>query len=418
MVVIERWEGYWLGSEKAWTLVYGRRKTGKTFLLKRYVGWDAYYTVGRSGYGVMERGGSELLPYREGLKAVIDSLRSGDTVVIDEFQRLPEWAWDWISSAAGSRGGRLVLCGSSVGIVSRVFDRRSPLLGALNPFRVDLASPSDAVRSLSRHLPPSRALLWSVLARDPWLLGLVEPSGDPDRVLADKAHTLIPSAAGLIGEVFREEERELTRLYDATLRMLAQGYWSAGAVALKLHEAGLIDRPQASHVTGILDQLVKLGLAERLRLWRTRHARVYYRHRSSLLSMLMYVEERYPDERPPPETIRTLLGVEAQFFVGELLAEVKGLSRAYHVAAESEVDIVLMKGSAPVIGYEVKLGPITPIEARRAAEKLKALGIPRVGLVSLSETPEGTADEAFGPDDLVEMARRYTEERISKLTER
>lgn len=419
-MLIDRWEGPWLRNERAWTLVYGRRKTGKTFLLKRYVHWDAYYTVGRSGYGVLESrgGGSELKPYREGLKTTLDTLRNGGTVVIDEFQRLPEWAWDLVSAARGWGRGRLILCGSSTGIASRVFDRRSPLLGALTPFKVDLASPSDTVASLSRILSPRLSLLWGVLARDPWLLGLVDPLGEPAGALAVRAYTLIPSAAGLVGEVFREEERELTKLYDACLRVLAQGYWSAGAVAQKLHEAGIIESPQASYVTGVLDQLVKLGLVERLRLWRTRHARVYFRHRSSLLSVLMYIEERYPDQRPAPETVNTLLGLEAQFFIGELLAEVKGLSRAYHVTSETEVDVVLMRSGAPVAGYEVKLGPISRREARRALERLGALGIPRSGLVSLTETPEEAADEVLGPEELVQAAKRCAEERLSKLTER
>lgn len=94
--------GRWLESEKAWTLVYGRRKTGKKFLLRRCTRWEAYYTAGRSGYGVLEAGGggSELLPYREGVKIALSYLRSGGTVVIDEFQRLPEWAWDLISAAS------------------------------------------------------------------------------------------------------------------------------------------------------------------------------------------------------------------------------------------------------------------------------------------------------------------------------
>ena len=59
---------------------------------------------------------------------------------------------------------------------------------------------------------------------------------------------LVPSASSLVREVFHEEEREMTRLYDAKLRVLAQGYWAASAEAQKLHEAGLLERPEASTV--------------------------------------------------------------------------------------------------------------------------------------------------------------------------
>ncbi|MCX8181239.1 MAG: hypothetical protein N3E41_07715 [Thermofilaceae archaeon] len=414
---IERWEGAWLARENSWTLVYGRRKTGKTFLLKRNVRWEVYYTVGRSGFGILETRSGErsVVSYKEGLEAVLDTVGRGGTAVLDEFQRSPEWTWDLISTVKDEGGGRLILCGSSLGVATRVYDRRSSLLGILAPFKVDIASPSDTIASLSKHLPARPSLLWSILARDPWLLGLIKPGKNPFDELVARLPTLIPSAAGLVGEVFREEERELTRLYDATLRVLAQGYWTSGAIAQKLYEAGLLERPEASAVTGVLDQLSKMGLVERVKLWKTRHARVYYRHRSSLLSILMYVEERYPDETPPANTLPSLLGLEAQFFVGELLAEVKGLSRAYTVAREGDIDVVLMRGDTPVIGYEVKLGSISSAEAKRATDRIKGLGIPKTGLVSLTDEPDGLADEVVGPDELFRLANAFSRKRLSSL---
>jgi hypothetical protein len=216
-----------------------------------------------------------------------------------------------------------------------------------------------------------------------------------------------------VGEIFREEERALTQLYDAVLRLLALGYWSSAALAQKLHEARLLARPEASHVTGLLAQLAAMGLVERVRLWRTRGARVYYRHRSSLLSLLTALEERGVEAglKPPREAVGSLLGVEAQFFVGELLAEATGLERAYAVSGSWEVDVVLVKGGRAVAGYEVKLGPFSSSEASRAVERIRSLGIPRAGLVSLTEEPPPAADELYGPRDLVRLAREVSERR-------
>jgi len=60
------------------------------------------------------------------MREIRDVLRRGGVAVIDEFQRLPEVYWSMISNWAGS--GVLV----ADGIVNRVFDRNSPLLGALH----------------------------------------------------------------------------------------------------------------------------------------------------------------------------------------------------------------------------------------------------------------------------------------------
>ncbi len=405
-MVIDRWECEALKGIKGWVLVYGRRKTGKTFLVRRCLSWDLYVLVSRGGECYLESGGSvQLLGLEDAMRRTLDVVRRGGLVILDEFQRLPERTWDLIALAGHEASDRLVLCGSSLTIVARVFDRRSPLLGLLAPFKVDVVSPSDAVAAFAGRFRAKEALLWALVARDPWILGIIEPSGDPAAVLAANYRALAASASGLVGEVF-EEERKLTRLYDAMLRLLAAGYWSSRALAQKLYEAGLLERPEMGVVTGILAHMERMGLVEGLRLWRTRGARVYYRHRSNLLSVLLYFEERSWELglSPNREEVLARLGLEAQFFVGELLSERYGLARAYSVSPEGEVDVVLLRKGRPERGYEVKLSPIGEGEAHRAVEKMRRLGIPRVGLISLSERPPEVGDEALGPEDLVKLA--------------
>lgn len=111
--------------------MYGRRKTGKTFLLRNCAGASVYVTVGRSGSCLVEEEGGEprVASLEEGVRVALRAVESGSTAVIDEFQRLPEEYWD-LSAVSRARGrGRLILCGSSLGVASKVLDRRSPLLG-------------------------------------------------------------------------------------------------------------------------------------------------------------------------------------------------------------------------------------------------------------------------------------------------
>jgi len=419
-VVIDRWECRAISCSRSWIIDYGRRKTGKTFLLQRCLGWDLYVTVTRTRSCVVDSGeGPSLMGLELCMRRAVDVVSSGGTVVIDEFQRLPDEYWELIA-AARSRDGRAVLCGSSVGIASRVFDRRSPLLGLLEPLHIDLASAEDTVASLAQHLGPRDAVLWAVIARDPWILGLLEPAGAPWRVIASRARSLVPIAVSLVGEVFTEEEKQLTRLYDAVLRLLAQGYWSSKALAQKLYKSRLISSPQPGIVTGLLAQLERVGLVEKIPLWRTRGARLYYRHRSPLLSMLLGIGDIVEElgSEPSGEEVLQKFGLEAQFFVGEILAKHHRLVRAYTILphGEGDVDIVLLThGKKPVMGYEVKLGSFSRSEARRAVERMKKLGIPKSGLVSLVEKPPELADEVLGPEDLVEIARVLAEERRKEL---
>lgn len=84
-----------------------------------------------------------MLNVEDAVRLIGSLLDKGETVVLDEFQRLPDRFWEEI--ALHHPNGRLIACGSSLGVIKKVFDRRSPLLGLFAPFRVDLIKYSDAV---------------------------------------------------------------------------------------------------------------------------------------------------------------------------------------------------------------------------------------------------------------------------------
>ncbi|QOJ78836.1 ATP-binding protein [Infirmifilum lucidum] len=418
VIEIARRECSWLRATEGWLLVYGRRKTGKTWLLRRCLDWDMYVTVTRGGECIVESsGGVDTLPLADCLKAVTARVRGEEALaVLDEFQRLPEKYWDLVAVAYQEAKGRLVLCGSSLGVSRKVFDSRSPLLGLLAPLPVRVASMSDTVASLSRHMGPRDAVLWAVVARDPWLIPHLDFSRKPWEDLALKAEPLSMAAGGLVGEVFMEEERSLTRAYEATLRALASGEWRLSAVSQRLYSAGLVSSPAPSTVTGLLGVLEGMGLVEGIRLWRTRGAKSYYRLASPAVSLLLYADEKYLSAglQPRPEDLKARFALEAQFAVGEVLAEYKGLRQAYTVTPEGDLDVVLLDASgAPAIAYEVKVGAVTEAEARRGAELARKLGVPKFGAVSLTERPEAAwLDEAYGPEDLVEASRRASEKAL------
>ncbi len=387
MLVIKRWEMERL-SRGGWLLVYGRRKVGKTFMLRR-MDHDLYITVTRSGDALLDE---EIVDLSEAMRLAVRTLRQGGTVVVDEFQRMD--LWELLASPHPE--GRLILSGSSFGIISKVFDPRSPLLGLLEPFRVGIISFWDSLISLN---PRGRdELLWSVLVRDPWIIPMADLNERPESFIRRKAEGLYMAARGLVGEVFSEEERELTRLYELVLLLLGEGVWNLRDMANVLSSRGVIQGVQS--LTGILDRLVKMGLVTKVKAWRSR-SRYFYRHSSPLLSTIFYLEAKYgisEGYRPPEGAISSVLGRELEFSVGELLAEWHEGSLAYHRDPEGDVDVLILKGGRALVGYEVKAGEITRGEVRKKREYMSRLGIEAKFVAS-----EGPAD--MGVEDLKRIAK-------------
>ena len=119
--------------------------------------------------------------------------KRGESIVIDEFQRVPEKYWGLLAITAQEAERSLILCGSSLGVARRVFDKRSTLLGFFEAFHVGLASIADTIASPhGQGLGPREAVLWSIIVRDPWVLLHIRPRSEPWKLLAERAAGLVP----------------------------------------------------------------------------------------------------------------------------------------------------------------------------------------------------------------------------------
>ncbi len=414
--VLRRREENLLKSSSGWLLVYGRRKVGKTFLVRRSFSWSLYATVTRSREVIIEEGRvRRRFSQREAMEVIAERLRRGEVVVLDEFQRLDERFWDDL--ALLHPHGRLILCGSSLGIVEKVFDRRSPLLGLVMPVRIDLARYADAVLSLKEQgIEGGRCLLWAVLIRDPWIIPMVNLKLDPLDDLSSKIYGFYWSAKGLVGEIFEEEERRLTLLYEAVLREVGGGAWNSAKVAGRLAATELLPGGVAA-ASGIMERMVEMGLLQKIPLWRSGRSRFFFKHRSPIMHAIYYLDQKLNlgEEEVAVEEVKKrlthILAHEFAFSVGELMAEVHKGTLAYTITPEGDIDVVIMdaRRRKPRTGYEVKLGEITAREALQFAERIRSLGVPRAGLVSMSKKPPMLKDiyESYGPEELTELALKH-----------
>ena len=398
---------------RGWTLVYGRRKVGKTYTLKKSTNWDAYMLALKSGQILSERRDGSIKIYNsaDAAKDAALMLKNGNTVIMDEFQRLSEE--DWSVLALAHPNGRLMASGSSFGMLNKIFDKRSPMLGLFQPFRIGLISYADTVAALHKNgLDDRMALLWGTILRDPWIVPMVDIGKPPHEELARIMDSLIMASEGLVSEVFEEEDRALTKLYDSVLRLIANGLWRPAEIAGVLSSTGAI-KGGMSTITGILDKLVKMGLVERIRLLNAKGSKYYYRLASPIVSIAYYMDQRYriSESNAPakPKIVEALLGREAERSVSELLSMHSGLESAYAMLPEGtgDIDIVLLdkRGKKPVSAYELKTGPIGKAEAEKAVSRMHSLGIADAYLASMSMKPEnGGAKAALGPRELIDIA--------------
>lgn len=125
-LVIYRKEVDKIKALKKWLLVFGRRKTGKTFLVENFLNYDEYFFVKRDRSIISKKEGREIT--YETLKLLIERcLSDGKTVVVDEFHRLGEDFLDFLHSTRKS--GKLILISSTLFLSKKIFASHSPILG-------------------------------------------------------------------------------------------------------------------------------------------------------------------------------------------------------------------------------------------------------------------------------------------------
>ncbi len=368
---------------KGWLLLYGRRKVGKTFLIKNFLPHDHYFLVRRDGRILAEKYPlSEIPSLREFIPLAKDALRQGKCIAIDEFQRLPSYFCDEISSV--HPGGKLILSGSSLRVIRKVFTRQSPLLGLLLQYRLGLVSPTNIVSELAKGHSAAEAIELGCYLRDPWLIPFVE-SGD---FLASLYSIIVHSPftiTALVGEIFAEEERSLTRTYEAILRLIGAGEWDPREIARTLAGRGLTGGADSSHVLPYIRNLVEMGLIEELPLFGSKKKR--YRLASAVVEAFYYLEDRYDLRVRQPEfgevkpTLEKLRNLAVENFLGDLFAQLYGGRKEYLVLPDREFDFIITSRNKPVIIGEVKWGKYSRHDVKGFAERAARFATARKMLI-------------------------------------
>ncbi len=392
--IIERKQASEIKKGGSWLLVYGRRKTGKTFLLRNLCKIKNYFLV-KKDLSVFS-GGKEIT-LNDMSKKVKELLESGKTVVIDEFQRLEESFLEEFNLLHPK--GKLILSGSSMRVVRKFFDPKSPLLGFFTPLRIDFIDVRDIIKGLKNKLKPQRLIEIATFLREPWVIPLF---GGEDAI--DFVYKTVTTSkfiiSSLVGEVFSEEERELGKKYDAILKLVASGVWNTRELASIMYSRRLIPDPSVTHILQYIKNLEEMGLIESIKIFNSK--RNFYRLSSPIMNIYYYLDSRYNisdrdigvEEVKP--TIEKLINLEIQNFIADFFAEKVGGRKEYYISPEKEFDFIITKRNKPEIVGEVKWKNANKKDTGKFMKKAEHLPCKKLVIFK-----RGTAEGSINAEDVL-----------------
>lgn len=401
-MIIERPELTRRISSGKWVMVYGRRKTGKSFLVRNFERYDEYYFVKRDRTVITTDGWTEV-----GQDVLIDrlgrGLRDGKTYCIDEFHRLGDAFLDTLHSMEVS--GRLILISSTQHLSRSLVSRSSPLLGKVKEVRVPPIDYTDLLASTG----------WTGKERYEMLAFMKEPLviaqgySDPVEVLLG---TLLTVPA-LIGEIFTEEDRMLSSTYEAILRSCAVGRSTSGEVSSYLFARKMIMRDDPSLVQQYLRNLTDIGVLRRYDVWGKK--RNVFKHASPLMGAFYALDERYgiSDRELTRKEARPLLDEviprTMEDVLRDCIADRLGSVPYLDLSAEGEVDGILIRFNRPVALVEVKWKKrldkkdVSEIERKFTYKEEEFKKVRKVLMVPDRDMVELEGIEVMEPMDILKM---------------
>lgn len=361
---------------KKWLLIFGRRKTGKTFLVENFLDYDEYFFVKRDRSIISKKDGKEIS--YDTLTGLIErSLSDGKTVVVDEFHRLGGDFLDFVHYTR--KKGKLILISSTLFLSKSLFAPHSPVLGLFAEVPIGLISLDDTVKALKKfNLGRKHLVEMGVLLREPLTIDYFDPNEDPRKLMARIIIHSARTVPALVGEIFMEEERTISAIYEGILRAIAGGKTISSEISSYLFSRGLIKKDDPSLIQQYLSNLTGFGVIKKIRVYGKK--KFIYKHASPLVRIFYYGDEKYNiseralSEREMERLVDDIMPKIVEDCLRELLAEQLGLEETVGEARDFDVDGYLRRFKKPEIVLEVKWkDTLEGREVEKIAEKLMEL---------------------------------------------
>ena len=347
----------------------------------------------------------ELLSYDIFFDRIKRDIEERKTIVIDEFQRLPQSFLDFLHFSKSFAKSQIILVGSSLSFVNKILSTESPLLGIVYPFRLGLIKPRDIIFSLSKYYSDKECLLLSMFARDPIILEELAPNDNLESFLRKVLPKIRVVVRSLIGEIFTEEERELTKRYEAIIKAVAAGNKKPSEVASFI--SGMLgEHLKSQDVKKYLKNLVEMNLLKRVKIFGKKA--YFYFIDSPIVDLYYYLDLKtgFSELDIPIDTLISKAMGKIPFyyenFVVELLAEIYGCEvvKSFY----PEIDGILTRGKQVEAVVEVKMGNITTKEVNKFLEKVEDFDCRKI--VVAGNTIKDKKIESMTAEQLVEKLKK------------
>lgn len=361
-----------------WILVYGRRKTGKTFLINNFIKYDEYFFV-KSDKNILSKN-NESISYETFIEIFRRSLEDNKTVVVDEFHRLEGEFFDFLHNI--KKQGKVILISSTLFLSKKLISSKSALLGFFAEVPIGLISFEDALKAIGKfNFTKKEKMELAILLREPIAIDYFDQRFSARDTIAKIISSSIKTIPALIGEIFVEEEREISAIYEGVLRAIAIGKVVSSEISSYLFSKKLISKDDPSLVTQYLNNLVLFGIIRRIEVFNKK--RFIYKHVSPLGRIFYYADERYNlSERKASDKelmpiIDELMPRIVEDSVREFFAEKYGLRESVVEGKDFDIDGYLLKFKKPEIAIEVKWKSVGKEDIKKAEETLGRIDAPK-----------------------------------------
>lgn len=392
---------------KGWVLIYGRRKVGKTFLIRNFLDYNVFFRVNRDGSILAEKFViTAINNMDEFARIAADLLSKGSIVVIDEFQRLPETVLERISLAHPK--GKLVLSGSGMRVIKNMLGKKSPLLGLTMQYRLGLIRPANIIRETAKKADAVQAIELSPYLADAWTIPFLKEEKDTKKAIYDLLKYSKLTVPALIGEIFTEEEREFSRVYEAILRAIGAGEWNYKKIASVLAERKIIERADSALILPYVKNMANMGLIEALPVYSSK--KKMYKLSSPVMEAFYYLNDRYNFEEAEVSfeealpAIEKLRNMAIQNLIADLLAFAHGGKKEYYVSPESEIDFIITIRNKPVLVGEVKWGGYDNRDIKNFLEKSRFIKAEKIFVTKKKKESSFEEAKILDAEDILSIA--------------
>jgi hypothetical protein len=265
----------------------------------------------------------------------------------------------------------------------KFFSSHSPILGFFAEVPIDIIGLKESIRALNRLGFKNKKQLveMAILLREPISISEFEPK-EPREIFKKLILSSVNVVPALVGEIFVEEERSLSGIYEGVLRAIANGKVVSSEISSSLFSSKLIQKDDPSVIQQHLGNLIKFGIIKRIQVYNKN--KFAYKHVSPLLRLFYYADEKYNlserrlqiTEQEINRIIDEVMPRIVEDNIREFLAKKLGLVESILESGDYEVDGYLLKFKKPEIVFEVKWkDKIDSEDLKKAEENLNKINI-------------------------------------------